>query len=358
MLLYCYITTTVTSIGVMGMWFAFISSDVEVDRASAALKVDYCEDTDCNPFMLPDVPMMKCEDTITSHPMCRFGGTCSCEELVIAEGSEGCGGMYSVAEGAIAVNNVCAKHCDACSDEVVVANAGCADALADSPMCSFGGLCDCEEFVNGTGCGGVYTSEFGEIPVNDYCTKHCGACPEEGDGPSQDELIQKEILKTMEDYLAKECVFATPECKDALSNLHSCGSNVFQSLNIMDQNMRAVVTDHGIRLAAEHAKLGAASLHRNEVETTVPLCDTVNGAATESQTAAVEEESQGSPGVFSAIVVASTFALIIAGMVYARYSKKKDGEEDLTVEKAVMVEATAHGDLNGSSDQAIDDEHA
>ena len=351
------------------MWFAFISSDVEVDRASAALTVDYCEDTDCNPFMLPDVPMMTCEDTITSHPMCRFGGICNCEELVSAEGSEGCGGMYSRAEGEIAVNNVCAKHCDACADEVVVANTGCADALADSPMCSFGGLCDCEEFVNSpesTGCGGVYTSEFGETPVNEYCTKHCDACPEEGDGPSQDELIQKEILKTMENYLAEECVFATPECKDALTNLHSCSSNLFQSFNIMDENMRAVVIDHGVRLAAEHAKLGAASLHRDDEEATVPRCDAVNGAATESQTAAVEEESQGSPGVFSAIVVASTFALIIAGMVYARNSKKKDGEEDLTVEKAVMVEettrtlgdTTAHGSLGGLYDHASDDEHA
>ena len=316
------------------MWFAFIDSGVDVDREAAALTVDYCADDVCDATMLPDPPMLSCEDTLANNPMCRFGGLCDCEELVVAEGSEGCGGIYSTPQGDIALNDVCAKHCNACGDSVASAGAGCIDALANSPMCSFGGLCDCEEFVNSpdsTGCGGVYTSEFGESPVDDYCAKHCEACPDEGnEGPSQDELLQKEILNTIEDYLSEQCVFATPDCKQALSNLHSCSINRYASFGILDQNVRAVVEDHGVRLAAEHAKLGSPSLHRNEDEATVSLCEVSIAARTS------EEGATGNPKLFGGIVVAFTFAVLVAGILWAHHTKKPKQEEEVAVENSMM----------------------
>jgi len=53
----------------------------------------------------------------------------------------------------------------------------CVDTLAESPSCTFGGLCECETFVNApesTGCGGVYASAMGDVEVNSVCNKYCG----------------------------------------------------------------------------------------------------------------------------------------------------------------------------------------
>jgi len=265
--------------GVMGMWFAFISSDVEVDRKAAALTVGYCEQDFCDADMLPSTPTFKCEDTLASHPLCSFGGVCDCAELETMEGSGGCGGVYSVPQGDVTIDNVCSKHCGACSDGGAAPMiSSCVDTLAESPMCTFGGLCECEEYVNApesSGCGGVYTSEWGNSNINEYCAKYCDACPEEGEG-AQDMLIQKEILKTMENDVAKLCVFATEECSQALSNLHSCGTG--DTLILADKNVAAVAKEHGVRIATEHSKLGAVSLHRDAKETIIKPCESTTSA--------------------------------------------------------------------------------
>jgi len=55
----------------------------------------------------------------------------------------------------------------------------CEDTLKSHPACEFGSLCDCKDFVDApesSGCGGVYTSDFGDIQVNDVCVAYCEAC--------------------------------------------------------------------------------------------------------------------------------------------------------------------------------------
>merc|ERR1719183_3283993 len=161
--------------GVMGMWFAFVDSEVEVSSDSALLRVDFCEDEICDVSYLPymedvEAAARVCEDELPNTPACRFGNLCSCEDFVSAEESTGCGGVYKSSFGDIQVDLVCARHCDAC-------NMGCADTLSSSPICSFGNICTCEEFVNAeesTGCGGVYRSNFGDVDINTYCTAYCG----------------------------------------------------------------------------------------------------------------------------------------------------------------------------------------
>ena len=142
--------------GVMGMWFTFVSSDVEVDRSAAALTVNYCEEEYCDSDLLPEPPTLLCEDTLATTPMCRFGNICECEDLVVLEGSEGCGGVYSTPQGDITINDVCSKHCGTCSDgSSTQIQSECVDTLADGPMCSFGNVCACEDFVSApesTGC--------------------------------------------------------------------------------------------------------------------------------------------------------------------------------------------------------------
>lgn len=57
----------------------------------------------------------------------------------------------------------------------------CQDYLATFPSCEFGGICECEMFVNmpeSTGCGGVFTSDWGEFSIDDLCPLYCGVCSE------------------------------------------------------------------------------------------------------------------------------------------------------------------------------------
>ena len=61
----------------------------------------------------------------------------------------------------------------------------CQDYLASSPICVFAQICDCEALVSmSTGCGSVYTSDMGEISIDEVCPLYCGACSEgEAVGP-------------------------------------------------------------------------------------------------------------------------------------------------------------------------------
>lgn len=57
----------------------------------------------------------------------------------------------------------------------------CQDFLATSPACQFGGFCDCATFVDGeegSACGTMFETDWGDIPVNDYCPLYCGVCEE------------------------------------------------------------------------------------------------------------------------------------------------------------------------------------
>merc|ERR1719343_892132 len=129
--------------GVMGMEFIFISSEETVLPNDLSLSVDPCIAQKCDPSLL--TPM-------------------SDEMMMKAEGN---------------------------SEQEDV----CADTIADSPGCTFGNLCDCEEFVNApesSGCNGTYTSQMGDVEVNSLCRKYCG-CPavEDKKGGECDDVIEE-----------------------------------------------------------------------------------------------------------------------------------------------------------------------
>ena len=108
--------------------------------------------------------------------------------------------MFSSEMGDVKVDSVCTKHCDACPTT-------CEDELTNSPVCRFGNLCGCEEFVNApesTGCGEIYTSDMGNIEVNSMCASHCDACP----GTASADVIQKEIMENLKNQLNSVCKYA------------------------------------------------------------------------------------------------------------------------------------------------------
>jgi len=91
---------------------------------------------------------------------------------------------------------------DADASEVAVDASGCEDTIESNPVCSFGQICDCETLVNAeesTGCGGVYTNQFGDINVNDLCPSYCDACPDEGEDPPA--AVEREGMLTTEEMM-------------------------------------------------------------------------------------------------------------------------------------------------------------
>lgn len=133
--------------GVMGLYFVFIDGEQEITAEDTALSIDICLKPTCDTSMLPRVTIEEvsggeiCEDVLMDHPACKFGGLCDCEEVINAPESTGCGGVYSTDQGDMEVDSVCAKSCGCPSTT-------CADALPNTQVCSVAQLCDCETFVN------------------------------------------------------------------------------------------------------------------------------------------------------------------------------------------------------------------
>jgi len=250
--------------GVMGMYFVFISSENQITNKEASLSVDICRDDVCDVSLLPVAPptdtkavVSTCSDLIMSSPICEFGGLCSCEDFVNNPKSTGCGGVFTSEMGDVQVNSMCAKHCGACSKT-------CKDDLPNGPLCSFGNLCSCEQLVNhpnSTGCGGVYPTDFGDTQVNSVCAAYCDVCPDTD--TSDTDVIQKQILKILEEKLSELCLYATADCQRMLTNLYSCASHSILMTNELDVNVVAVVKKHGESLALAHAELGNPALRRN-----------------------------------------------------------------------------------------------
>jgi len=242
-----------------------------------------------------------CEDELPNTPACRFGGLCSCDDFVNAEESTGCGGVYKSSFGDIQVDLVCARHCDAC-------NMTCADTLSSSPICSFGNICTCEEFVNAeesTGCGGVYRSDFGDVDIDTYCTAYCGSCPE-GDDDAETMAIARQFVDQIEKDLAAKCAFATAECNRTLSNLYSCGAGSRRTDNLNLIGAEAV-RKHGKRLALKHARLGASSIHRDDEEFIVPRC---------SELKSVDPIEDSNNNLF--LVIGVFIAIVVIGLIAAK----------------------------------------
>lgn len=338
--------------GVMGMYFLFISSDKEVTSAEASLEVPECWDDVCDVSLLPapvDAAALAapaCFDRLAESPACTFGGSCSCEEFVSQAGSAGCGGVFSSEMGDIEVNSVCAKHCDACPRT-------CEDELPNSPVYRFGNLCNCEDFVNSpesTGCGGIYTSDMGDIEVNSMCASHCDACPDAASA----EVIQKEIMEKLENQLNSACKYAKADCQKMLTNLYTCSKGYAKRVGIIDSNVDAVVKKHDESLALKHTKLGSPSLWRNMEATVIAPCEGV-----------VLVEEIGSPAVESPIFnsqvgssfnTATLFIAILVGVAVVGFGfltvkkiQNKKRAQLGEISKAVVVQA---GTQHSNSDES------
>lgn len=316
--------------GVMGMYFLFISSDVEVSRKEARLSLNVCRDNICDVNLLPTPPSteviadaLACRDALPTSPACRFGGLCSCKDFVEHPDSTGCGGVFSSEMGDLPVNDMCALYCDDCPT-------GCEDELPNGPICSFGGICSCEDFVNApesTGCGGIYSSEWGDSVVNEQCAKYCDACPKK----SNLDVIKKEILEDLERELSQKCQFATDECEKMLTNLYTCGSGWAERTDKVDANVDSVVKKHGERLALKHSKLGSESLHRaaKKVGTIMPCDgDSISGTLGEAPTFTMEEDVNDSAPNSTAIAIGVLGGIAIAGLIILVVGKARGQKSD------------------------------
>jgi len=352
---------TILHTGVMGMYFLFISSDVEVSRKEGSLTLGICRDDTCDVDLLPAAPTTEviaeaaaCRDALPTSPACRFGGLCSCKDFVGHPDSTGCGGVFPTDMGDIRVNDMCALFCDDCPTS-------CEDELPSGPACTFGGLCSCEDFVNApesTGCGGVYRSDWGDVLVNEQCAKYCDACPEE----SNVDVIQKEILEGLELELSQKCQFATDNCQKMLNNLYTCGSGWTKKTGKVDANVDSVVKKHGERLALKHSKLGSASLHRaatEEVSTILPCNgDSISGTLGNAPTFTMEENGKDSApnsaavavGVL-AVVAAAALIILLVGKIRNRASSERfddegKGDKDRSRSFAATKRETDYGETH------------
>ncbi|KAL3942896.1 MAG: hypothetical protein SGARI_000109 [Bacillariaceae sp.] len=297
--------------GVMGMLFIFVDSGEEISGAEAHLKVPLCLQETCDPTMLPDVTpddlaaANVCEDTLESSPACQFGGLCDCNDFINAPESTGCGGVYSSPQGDIQVDTMCAKSCGCPSA------GGCSNELANSPVCSFGGLCDCEVFVNAaesTGCGGVYSSPQGNININDVCAEYCDAC----ETKSTNELFEEVYVEELEIALSGACHYSTEECQNMLTNLYSCGMETNGAESLDDVTRQTLVT-HASRLTMKHSKLGDRSIHDNDDDASMSemqLC----GAETSTDAPDGEAETEAPSGA-TAFSGVSTALLLLGASV-------------------------------------------
>jgi len=354
--------------GVMGYYFIFLAGEESLTRKQVNMTVDLCLQSACDASMLPVIDMEPfrpppssantvtisirqadndnedCVDTLTQNPACIFGGLCECEAFVNAPESSGCNGFYTSPMGNIEVRSVCAKYCGCdmtATIEEAAAEEDCVDALADSPSCTFGRLCDCEVFVNSpasSGCNGVYSSAMGDIEVRSVCAKYCGCegesetgmqpevpisstdppptilgcvdklsqnpicrfgniceckdfvnAPEsEGCGGSYkssrgdivindvcaqycdaceersvEELFEEAYTEVLTLKAQAKCHYATAECKAMLSNMYSCGSGQ-SGIEKAHPMIQAVVTKQGQKVALASAQLGHPSLHAGE----------------------------------------------------------------------------------------------
>eukprot|EP00808_Paulinella_micropora_P018126 g22576.t1 len=212
--------------GVMGMWFVFLGTDRMVTAFDAQLSVPLCLAESCDATLLPSAP------TDVSPPPC-------------------------------------------------------VDALRASPICRWGRICDCAVLTTlqpNSGCGGVFTTDFGPMPIDALCAKYCNACPEF----DMAEHLRDTFAKRLEQHLQTVCVYSTKECRSILNNLYTCSMQQ-AGYGELAKPVQEVLASDGHRLATKYAQLGDSSLHRgvtlpsnitkcsNEVPSTVsPVESTVS----------------------------------------------------------------------------------
>ena len=124
--------------GVMGYLFIFVAGPDQVTSKEVNLTVDLCVQTTCDASLLPVIDL---------------------EAFKPSPASTGVTVERQVDPGIANKTN------------------DCVDTIGENPACTFGGLCDCETFVNApesSGCNGFYASAFGDIEVRSVCANYCG----------------------------------------------------------------------------------------------------------------------------------------------------------------------------------------
>jgi hypothetical protein len=120
--------------GVMGYWFLFVADQEQVSAMETNVTVDICIPDTCDASLLPTMDMTPFQQ--------------QAEDIFVAE------------------NRVVDSEA-----------ADCVDVLEEHPMCEFGGICDCQTFVEApesSGCNGFYSSTWGDVEVRSVCGNYCG----------------------------------------------------------------------------------------------------------------------------------------------------------------------------------------
>jgi len=173
--------------------------------------------------------------------------------LYVAEGGKDVG----PAEAALTADICAAPSCEVMD---ILPNGRCNNALEDSMLCAFGGLCDCTVLLSLSdtvgGCGGVYVSDFGNITVSSMCAQHCG-CGED--------ILEDSILEQIEEQTEKLCHYAGEECTRYLSNVYTCSQPWADGFDGFEKAVMKVVAQYGEQMALEGTKLGAQAMHRYDV---------------------------------------------------------------------------------------------
>jgi len=202
-------------------------------------------------------------------------------------------------------------------EELAAMDASCKDTLAESPVCSFADLCDCEAFVNheeSTGCGGIFTTPFGDIEVDSMCGKYCDSCPH----TTTDEVIQADYVERLERDLSDKCEFSTPECRHALNNAYSCHMGMPGIESYGEDVLRQATANHAGRLALKYSKLGSPSLHRGggqeveQEELVVRTCAEVEAGGSGSDGGASSSAAAPSPLSFASSRFSSAVLAVLA----------------------------------------------
>jgi len=166
-------------------------------------------------------------------------------------------------EAALTANICVAPSCEVTN---VLPNGGCNNALEDSILCSFGGLCECENLLSLSdtigGCNGVYMSDFGNFTVGSVCALHCGC---------GDDLLEESILEQIEEQTKQNCHYASKECTRYLSNVYTCSQPWAVGAEGFEKIVMGVVSEHGKEMALEGTKLGNSAMHRFDTVKTEDL---------------------------------------------------------------------------------------
>jgi len=208
-----------------------------------------------------------------------------------------------------------------CDLTQILPNGGCRDALKDSIMCTFGGVCECSDLlllsdtIGGCDDGGIYMSSFGNVTVGSLCAQHCG-CGEA--------LLEDSIVEQITEQTKDLCEYAGKECTRYLANVYSCSQPWVEGADGFEKSVTAVVSRRGKSMALEGTKLGSSAMHRFDTVTLddmdVSMCDPKDYPPKSNPTETAEASDTGGINFHPLYL----FPLAVVGLIVglAIYSKK------------------------------------